>query len=346
MGEFRQEEQRENTREAKEVKRLETRVSRIAAMRSRSETVDDLIGYVYREKADGESRKTAGKIRKVLDDYEFGVRFGPGDFFVVYNFHLADGFEDSTSIRYSTGPEFADLYKSHCLENGLPYVDYTGAQNARQGGGVLDLLDRGRVEALAGLAGLAKQVFNPGNQGEQLAAQNLKLMELLAARSNAGGLSDQIVIESIKSMRSAAAPAALPAPASPRETLREQIDFLKDLAEVRDLASPKQEKEDAGPMQFFVEKALELLPDILQKYNGNETKAAQALKQQNIFVRSMMKKPDVQKTFYRAAVENYGPESAARWARGFGLDPAAIAQQINPAQSAPAPVARAGVVNL
>lgn len=337
-------EPRENTREAKEIRRLETRVSRLAKMKERAETADDLIGYVYREKADGESRRTAGRVRNILDDYEFGLRFGPGDFFVVYNFHYSDGSEDSTSFRYSTGPEFAELYKSYCLENNVPYVDYSGAKQERQGGGVLDLLDRGRVESLAGLAGLMKQVFNPGNQAEAMAAQNLKLMEILASRSNAGGLSDQIVIESIKSMRQPAA-AVLPAPASPRETLREQLDFLKDLAEVRDLAAPKQEKEDSGPMQFFIEKALEFLPGILQKHNGNETAAAQALKQQNILVRSMLKKPDVQRAFYRAAVENYGPESAARWARGFGLDPATIAQQSTPAQSASAPAARAGVVS-
>lgn len=341
------EETRPKTREEREIKRLETRVSRIAALKNRADLSDDVIAYVYHERRDDESRTTAGRIRAVLDDYEFGIRFGPGKFFVVYNFTDQEGRESSTSIHYSTGPEFLEPYRQYCAENSLPFVDRTTAQKP-SGGGVLDLLDRGRVEALAGLAGLAKQVFNPGGGQEQLFAQNARLMEMLATRSNNPGLSDQIVIESIKSMRqpASAQAAALPPP-SPREMMREQLDFLRDLQEVREVTQPKDEKE-AGPMQFLIEKALEILPSILEKHNGNETAAAQALKQQNFFVRSMLQKPDVQKSFYRAAVENYGPESAARWARGFGIDPAKFsAQAAAPRQAQPTqPAARSGVMRL
>lgn len=337
-------ETRPKTREEREIKRLENRVSRIAELKTRADLSDDVIGYVYHERRDDESRTTAGRIRAVLDDYEFGVRFGPGKFFVVYNFTDQEGVESNTSINYSTGPEFLEPYRQYCAENGLPFVDRISTQKSN-GGGVLDLLDRGRVEALAGIAGLAKQVFNPG--GQDLAAQNARLMELLATRSNGPGLSDQIVIESIKTMRQPAAqPAALPPP-SPREMMREQMDFFRELQDAQIIQQPKEDK-DQGPMQFLIEKALEILPSILEKHNGNETAAAQALKQQNFFVRSMLQKPDVQKSFYRAAVENYGPESAARWARGFGIDPAkfsaqaAATRQAQPTQTA----ARSGVMKL
>lgn len=321
--------EQENTREGREMKRLENRVVRLSDLQQLSETCDDVVGYVYREKSLDSSRTGSGRIRKVLDDHDFGIRFGPGDFFVTYKFHKNDNSIESTSIRYSNGMEYAVLHRQYCNENRIPFYDHAGAFQQQNGGGIMDLLDRNRIEALAGLAGLAKQVFAPPPNNAD--ATNLKLMELLAARSN-NGLSDQIVIESIKSMRPQAA-AALPPP-SPRESLRDQMDLFRELAEVRELVQPKdKEEKETGPMSFLIEKALEILPDILAKHNGNETAAAQALKQQNIFVRTMLKKPSVQKEFYAAAVENYGPESAARWARGFGLEPSAITSPAAPKQA-------------
>ena len=139
--------------------------------------------------------------------------------------------------------------------------------------------------------------------------------------SNKQSLPESLLVEAFKSLKPAAPVPALPAPPS----LREQLDLFHEIREaVAPAPAPVQQSENAGPMQFFIDKAIELFPAILEKFNGNETAAAQAIKKENFLVRSMMKKPDVQKSFYRAAVENYGEQRADNIARGFGINPASL----------------------
>lgn len=300
-----------NTREERENRRNEHRLGRIAELKKKSDQCDDVLGYVYREADLDNGKSSAGRIRNVLDDYEFGIVHGPGKFTVAYMFYNADGSTSRTSVKYQIGYEYADLHRQYCEEHNKPFKDISGQfrnqnQNQNQKSGLSELLNPEKIESLVALTGVAKSIF--GNNNNDL------LEKIIANQSNqnSSSLSEAIVIESIKGMRRENETPALPPQAN---SIRDQLDLFK---EIKEITEPEPEKDDK--VSKYIEMALDNLPGILKEFNGDEKKAAEHIKKENILVRTMLKRKGVRDEFYKAAVENYGVESAKRFARGFGID--------------------------
>lgn len=304
------------TKEERELARLQARIEQIHELRGMD--ADEVAAYVYRESPHS-GRTALPPHDRILQDHELGLIYGPGRYFVSYVVHMLDGTKTTANLRYNIGREYLPLHRAYCAENGLPCL--ADMQNeAPRPSGLSDLLTREKVESIAGIAGLLKSILAPNNQAmEMLQAQQIEMIRSMG--SNKQSLPESLLVEAFKSLKPAAPVPVLPAPPS----LREQLDLFHEIREVVAPApAPVQQSEDAGPMQFFIDKAMDLFPSILEKFNGNETAAAQAIKKENFLVRSMMKKPDVQKSFYRAAVENYGEQRADNIARGFGINPASL----------------------
>lgn len=304
------------TKEERELARLQARIEQIHELRGMD--ADEVAAYVYRESPHS-GRTALPPHDRILQDHELGLIYGPGRYFVSYVVHMLDGSKTTANLRYNIGREYLPLHRAFCAENGLPCL--ADMQNeAPRPSGLSDLLTREKVESIAGIAGLLKSILAPNNQAmEMLQAQQIEMIRSMG--SNKQSLPESLLVEAFKSLKPAAPVPALPAPPS----LREQLDLFHEIREaVAPAPAPVQQSEDAGPMQFFIDKAMDLFPAILEKFNGNETAAAQAIKKENFLVRSMMKKPDVQKSFYRAAVENYGEQRADNIARGFGINPASL----------------------
>jgi len=304
------------TKEERDLARLQARIEQICELRGMD--ADEVAAYVYRESAHS-GRTTLPPHDRVLQDHELGLIYGPGRYYVSYVVQMMDGTKKTANLRYNIGREYLPLHRAFCAENGLPCLADMQADAPRPSG-LSDFLTREKVESIAGIAGLLKSILAPNNEAMQmLQAQQIEMIRSMGG--NKQSLPESLLVEAFKSLKPAAPVAALPAPPS----LREQLDLFHEIRDaVAPAPAPVHQSEDAGPMQFFIDKAMDLFPSILEKFNGNETAAAQAIKKENFLVRSMMKKPDVQKSFYRAALENYGEQRADNIARGFGINPASL----------------------
>lgn len=314
MSETNEQAARPATKEERELARLQARIEQIHELRGMD--ADEVTAYVYRESTHS-GRTALPPHDQILQDHELGLIYGPGRYYVSYVVHLMDGTKTSANMRYNIGREYMPLHRAYCAENGLPCLADMQAEAPR--GGFADLLTREKVESIAGIAGLLKSILAPNNQAiEMLQAQQIEMIRSMGGQKQ--NLPEALLVEAFKSLKPAAPAPALPAPPS----LREQLDLFHEIREIAAPAPAPAPQEDQGPMQFFIDKAMDLFPAILEKFNGNETAAAEAIKRENFLVRSMMKKPDVQKSFYRAALENYGEQRADNIARGFGINPASL----------------------
>jgi hypothetical protein len=326
-----QPEARPLSRQEKQSRIIEEKIARLREVRGLP--LADVKGYVYRETWEG-GRQALPPVEDILYDHEIGLRYGPGKYMVTYHIELDDGTKKMQSERYNIGPEYLQLHLDDCQMTGRrsfinPNTLVQGAQMS-QGGGLMDLLTEEKAKGLLGILGALKMVLGNGGQNDQvetlkavLDGNNKVLAAALSGGRGGGGLPSELITllfdRATKPQRQENSAALL----------RDQLDLFKEIQVISNPAAAaaqraqddEETERSRNPMEKMIEKALEYLPGLLEKFNGNETAAAQHLKKTNFIVSSYLKKPDVARAFFDAVSRDHGQAAAERWAAGFGFNP-------------------------
>jgi hypothetical protein len=329
------EEKKYRTKSERQQAHLEARLDRLLELRG--ENIDDVTGYVYRENW-GSGKVSLPPIQGVLEDHEFGIHFGPGRYSVVYRFIDLDqetkGEEDfkpkNTTIIYQIGPEYAELHREDCrINNRQCYIDskaiIPGMEPPKESV-LASILNEDKIKGLVGLLGAVKLLLGNKDGSEDLRmmlTENTKLLQtaLGGSRKNESNSFPEKIMEISLNRLLENKPDK-----SPREQLKDQMEMF---SMVRDLANPEaaetkraaKEESMKGPLEKMVDKAMDILPVFLERFNGDERKAAQAVQKENPMAKLLLSSKDAQEAFYRSTSRQYGSAAADRWAQGFGIDP-------------------------
>jgi hypothetical protein len=321
------------------------KVEAIFAMRG---DYDDgqLIGYVYREDLQG-SRYSCAPATRALDDHEFGIIYGPGDYSVQYFQRPDDGgrLKHVRSLRYHIDSSYLDLHEKYCAEHGLtPRAGkLTRGTNSQSLGGpnLAAVLDPKNMQGYAQFLGVLKTIMAPPGEDartlQMLMAQNTELIRSLAA-PRAGGTSDTILIEALRILKTGSG-----------KNGSDFQEMLQNLGQIKEVmsgflpapagAAEREEIETTeSPMEKMINKALDHLPVLLQAYNGNVQAAAAAAagdKKNKLTGLLIKNSPALQQQFYGAMVERFGREHADQWAAAYGIAPPNILPFPEQAQAAP-----------
>ena len=298
--------------EERRIQKLEERLEKLAELRG-IEDEFEVKGYVYKIRANN-SRDTCRPAYAVLDDHEFGLQYGPGKYEVVY---IVNGTrENSRHIHYSIHPSYKSLHKEWCLENGEDFYDESQqvAQIA-QGAPRIDfsklMTPEGAAAIFAGVEAL-KRVFG-GGQNELM--RDMMNQQARVIESALGGSKKESALEN--KIMSAAVERLLAPQKSNFEEMRGQIDMLKELGVSTGLLQdPHEEK---GPGSAIIEKALEHLPALLERFANNPVHAGRALIREQPGARLLLATKKNQAAAIEAVQRKHGSEIAQGLAQGVGI---------------------------
>lgn len=335
------------TREERQHEAMEARLDRLAELRG--DAIEDVVGYVYRETW-GSDKTSLPPIRGVLEDHELGLLYGPGRYIVSYRFVDLSKIRDeddetelgylkksSTTIRYSIGPEYADLHREDCATHGRKcYLDsrasIPGFESPKETG-LMSVFKDDNIKGVMAFLTVLKQFF-PSHGGSDdlrvMLAENTKIIQAMAnGNRNASGMLPEKILELTMTKM-----LERPEQKSPGALLKEQMDIF-DMIESRrnpEASERRREQEEERmktPFDKLIEKAMDVLPVFLAKFDGDESKAAAAVKRENPMASVMLRSPVAQKAFYRATVEKHGQLAADRWASAFGIDPSTMRPDVS-----------------
>ena len=264
-----------------------------------------------------------GGFERMIDMQDVGENFGPGEYQINFRWRDKTGTRQETTRSWIIGQEFAkytcDTSSSEegaagalAGTPGTPAAIPAPAPAPAPAGGLLGSLV-GNLNAEKITAGLAildavKKFLAPPPPPDYT-----KLFELMLANQRGQTVGDAVVIEAIKQANK---------PAPPAPTVMDQINNLKAVRDAfaGDFAGGENSNRGSDKMSYFVDKALEILPDMLAKYKNNyRTVGAEAAK--NSMVQALIKNdPALTQEFFAAAVQNYGPVAAKQLADGFGVE--------------------------
>jgi len=317
------------TREERQLIEIENRMARLQELRGNN-ALYDVRGYCYRETL-GSEKTALPPVTDFLEDHQIGVMFGPGKYVVNYHFFGLDGDKKAQrSFTYNIGPEYAVLHREHCTQTGAPC--WLDAQTripgiSGQSESLLSvILSKDKLEGVAALLAMVRAFF-PANSSnsdlKDILAENYKLLGTAIGAGKGqknDTISDKIVELSVARMMEKP---------NPKKEMLEQLDFVNQIREMTAPAPYREEppamtEEKTGPFDKMINLAMEHLPAFLERFGGDEQRAAQQIKKENPAASIMLMNPSARKAFYSAMVTEHGQESADKWARGFGIDPATM----------------------
>lgn len=257
----------------------------------------EIIGRVYRisqNQNGGKKFLTAcGKIDDVYDDDDLGNRFGSGRYQVAYDLVTDDGKHIKKTAYYNIGEEYDRK------------VPPSSVETAQLGGlsTILSGISPEKVTALLACVKAVKELFAPPPPPPPI---DLNAVAALVGAMNKSP-SDAIVTACLRGMQ---------------ETTRPNVlQQIKELKEVKDaIADDTEINAGGGSMDMILKAAMEYLPSILQKKNGDfEQVGAEVLKNNKAIANVVLSDKALTTKFFNAAVKKYGVENANKLAAGFGL---------------------------
>lgn len=296
-----------------------------------------------------------GGFERMIDMQDVGENFGPGEYQINFRWRDKTGTRQETTRSWIIGQEFSKYTCDTSSEEGAagtlagtpgtPAAIPAPAPAPAPAGGLLGSLV-GNLNAEKITAGLAildavKKFLAPPPPPDYT-----KLFEIMLANQKGQTVGDAVVIEAIKQANK---------PAPPVPTVMDQINNLKAVRDAfaGDFAGGEQKERGSDKMDYFIEKGLQILPELLKKHNNNYA-AAGAEAASNTVVKALIASdPELTQKFFKVAIANYGPVAAKQLAAGFGMelditddgaqDAPQIAQQ--PAQADAAAAQNGGLIN-
>lgn len=130
-------------------------------------------------------------------------------------------------------------------------------------------------------------------------------------------VSDSIVIKAMDSLQNQNKQIT---PPQPQKSLLEQMRELNEVKEMfkEELQEDSQDNEDGENMNLLLKTAMEYLPLLLQKNNGDFRKVGEQANENPLVKNLISNDPELAQVFLEKAKEKYGFENAAQLAEGFG----------------------------
>ena len=282
-----------------------------------------------------------GVFEKVVNENDVAEKFGGGDYSVKFSWRNSEGRQETTRVYNISKDVFKALDKPS--DEGpagtvvgtpaAPAPVPTAAPSVGMLGGLLANLTTEKVTAGLALLDAVKKFLAPPP-----APDYTPLFKMMLETNRGQTVGDAVVIEALKQANK---------PAAPVPTVMDQINNLKAVRDAfaGDFAGGDTSNRGSDKMNYIIDKALEILPDMLAKHQNNY-KAVGAEAAKNSMVKMLIKNdPQLTQDFFAAAVQQYGPEAAKQLADGFGIalnieePPAEPAPQLTQQQQEPAPAA-------
>ncbi|MBQ5597824.1 MAG: hypothetical protein IIU66_04990 [Clostridia bacterium] len=281
-----------------------------------------------------------GVFEKVVNENDVAENFGGGDYSVKYSWRNSEGRQETTRVYNISKDIFKPIDKSSeegpaGTVAGTPAAPAPVPAAAPAGGmlgGLLGNLTAEKVTAGLALLDAVKKFLAPPPPPDYT-----PLFKMMLETNRGQTVGDAVVIEALKQANK---------PAAPAPTVMEQINNLKAVRDAfaGDFAGGENSNR-GSEMSYFIDKALEILPDMLAKHQNNY-RAVGAEAAKNSMVQALIKNdPALTQEFFNAAVQTYGPAAAKQLADGFGIalnieePPAEPAPQLAQQQQEPAPAA-------
>lgn len=275
----------------------------------------ELVGTIYRitSPIDSKGRPAAefvGKVDELKDEDFVGRTYGPGVYRLVYR--INNGREKfKKEFKYTIGKEYARFIHAETAPE-APKTSGAAFTPGFDVGAILGGLTVEKIGVLAAAFKTIKELFTP--EKKEPAIDLTRLMEVMLSNNKQQSVSDAILIKAMDGMQKQAAAPSL-------------LQQLKDFREVRDtiaedLAEEKENDDDKGEnnMSWFLEKAFELLPGLLQKKNNDFQAVGHDVSNNPLVTGIIQDNPELAQEFFARAVEKYGTENAQKLAHGFGLN--------------------------
>ena len=282
-----------------------------------------------------------GVFEKVVNESDVAENFGGGDYSVKFSWRNSEGRQETTRVYSISKDIFKPIEKSSDegpagTVAGTPAAPAPVPAAATAGGmlgGLLGNISADKIAAgFAVLEGIKKFLAPPPPP------DYTPFFKMMLETQRGQTVGDAVVIEALKQANK---------PAAPPPTVMEQINNLKAVRDAfaGDFAGGETSNRGSDKMSYFIDKALEILPDMLAKHQNNY-RAVGAEAAKNSMVQSLIKNdPELTHEFFNAAVQTYGPAAARQLADGFGIalnieePPAEPAPQLTQQQQEPAPAA-------
>lgn len=274
---------------------------------------------VYRKLKTAENgrqkQEYCGAFDYVIDEQDIADNFGGGEYCVKYCWRDENNERQDTTRVYNISCEFNKTVEkteegAAGVAVGTPNAPATIPQAPAAGilSGLLGNITAEKITAGLALLEAVKKFLAPPP-----APDYTPFFKMMLESQRGQTVGDAVVIEALKQANK---------PAAPVPTVMDQINNLKAVRDAfaGDFAGGETSTRGSDKMDFFIEKALQILPELLAKHNNNYA-AVGAEAAQNTFVKGLIKSdPDLTQKFFDAAVNNYGPEAAKQLAAGFGIE--------------------------
>lgn len=261
----------------------------------------ECVSRIYRE-----DRRNPSQVREFLERVDYFVeeeyladKWGGGSYVVRYQYKK-DGERKSTSLSF----RISDIYK------GSNVAAPTVAAPATKTGFLGDFLQDLTTQKVAGMVALVEGV-------KKIFAPSIDMTEVLklAAAPRTPSIGEAVVLKALEGVNKPAQ-VATPAPSI--------IAQIKEVAQIKELLGNNNEDENRGgdEMSVIAKIALNLLPEILKKNNGNYEAAGASVKNNPAVVDALRADPELAGEFLNAVAnsKNYGVEAAKKLALGFGYE--------------------------
>lgn len=262
----------------------------------------ECVSRIYRE-----DRRNPSQVREFLERVDYFVeeeyladKWGGGSYVVRYQYKK-DGERKSTSLSF----RISDIYK------GSNVAAPTVAAPATKTGFLGDFLQDLTTQKVAGMVALVEGV-------KKIFAPSIDMTEVLklAAAPRTPSIGEAVVLKALEGVNKPAQ-VATPAPSI--------IAQIKEVAQIKELlGNNNNEDENRGgdEMSVIAKIALNLLPEILKKNNGNYEAAGASVKNNPAVVDALRADPELAGEFLNAVAnsKNYGVEAAKKLALGFGYE--------------------------
>lgn len=221
--------------------------------------------------------------------------YGPGSYFIAYNWKEGGRTERSTST-FTIGDE----YGSEPVDSGTP--------NSSNISGILANLTEDKIKFGVSLLKVVREVLAPPQPQIDIPAL------ITAINSSKKSMSDEIVIAAMESLKAQ----------NNKNSISQQIQDLKALKELTGessniLGGEEDEEEGADNMDLLIKTGLKMLPDLLQAKNGNFQAAGEEARKNATINALLLENKDLAQKFFEAAAKKYGDPAAMQLAEGFGF---------------------------
>lgn len=233
----------------------------------------------------------------VFEEY-VADNYGPGSYFIAYNWKEEGRTERSTST-FTIGDE----YGSEPGDSGTP--------NSSNISGILANLTEDKIKFGVSLLKVVREVLAPPQPQIDIPAL------ITALNANKGpSVSDSVLVAAMDSLKAQ----------SNKNSISQQIQDLKALKELTGdnssgLSGEDEEEEEKGAddMKLLINTGLGLLSEFLKNKNGNFQAAGEEARKNATINALLLENKDLAQKFFEAAAKKYGDPAAMQLAEGFGF---------------------------